>query len=365
MTGGGTGGHLYPALAIAEKIKEREPDSDILFLGEAGGMESEIVPKNGYAFRAVPARWFYREEGFWYTVKEFFKASKATLAGIRAVRGIVKEFRPDAVIGTGGFVSVPVIIGAHSRKVPCYIHEQNARPGLGNKIMQRFCDRIFLGISGAEAAFKDPSKTEFTGNPVRAAFLSTTKESAREKLGIPQGDKVLFTFGGSLGSKAINDIAWDYAKRIAGKEGYTLLFGTGNRWYDGVLAQAEEEGVKGDNIRIYPYIEDMPNYIAAADLVVCRSGALSMAEVAVTGRASVLIPYPWAANDHQYYNAKSIADAGGALLYRQEEVEPEKLVDEIFTLLEDPERLAAMGEAAKAACPANATDRIYEGVTRG
>lgn len=365
MTGGGTGGHLYPALAIAEKIKEREPDSDILFLGEAGGMEAEIVPKNGYAFQAIPARWFYREEGFWYTVKEFFKASKATLAGIRRCRKIMKGFRPDAAIGTGGFVSVPVIIAARTLRIPCYIHEQNARPGLGNKIMQRFCNKIFLGIKGAEAAFADPSKTVFTGNPVRAAFLHTTKESAREKLGIPQGDKVVFTFGGSLGSKAINDIAWEYAKRIAGKEGYTLLFGTGNRWYDGVLQQAEAEGVMADNIRVRSYIEDMPNYIAAADLVICRSGALSLAEVAVTGRASVLIPYPWAANDHQYYNARSIADAGGALLYRQDEVETEKLVDEIQALLEDPERLAAMGEAARAAAPADATDRVYEGVTRG
>ncbi len=361
MMGGGTGGHLYPAIAIADEIRRRQPDAQILFLGSEDGIEMKVVPDSGYDFRVVPARWFERGEGLLMTIRELFKASVRTLEGIAVSRGIIGDFKPDFAVGTGGFVSVPGITAASGRKVPCYIHEQNAYPGLGNRMTGKRCRKIFLGFAEAADRFGDASKCVYTGNPVRSAFVDTDKRSAREKLGIAEDDFTVFAFGGSLGAETINDIAVEYAVRIAGKSGRTLLFSAGERYYDEAKNKiASRLGEIPGNVRVLPYVEDMPDFLAASDLAICRAGALSMAETESCGTPSILIPYPGAAYDHQYYNAKTLADAGGALLFRDGEKTPEEICGIVEKLADDREALEKMSENAKAAAPVNAAGRIVD-----
>lgn len=363
MTGGGTGGHLYPALAVAEEIRRRRPDAQILFLGTESNIEVKVVPENGYDFRAIPASSFNRYKSILKMIGEFFKTSKGTLKGIMASRRIIGEFGPDFVVGTGGFVSVPVIIAACGRKVPCYIHEQNAYPGLGNKITGKRCRKIFLGFDEAREKFDEPSKCVYTGNPVRAAFIGKDKKAAREKLGISGDDFVVFAFGGSLGAETINEIAVEYAFSTAGKDGMTLLFSTGERFYDETVKKISAKlGEVPANTRVFPYVKDMPDFLAASDLAICRAGALSLAEITSCGTPSVLIPYPLAAYDHQYYNAKTVADAGGALLFRDGEKTPKEICGIVEKLANDDEKMKEMSEKAKSVAPVDAAGKIVDAI---
>ncbi|MDY6038798.1 MAG: undecaprenyldiphospho-muramoylpentapeptide beta-N-acetylglucosaminyltransferase [Eubacterium sp.] len=373
MTGGGTGGHLYPALAIAEQIKRAEPNSVIVFLGSKDSIESEIVPKNGYEFRAVPARWFYRGNGFFSDALEFIKAGCCTFAGIIKSINLIRKFRPDAVIGTGGFVSVPVIVAGRICGAKCYIHEQNAYPGIANKLMAGLCEKVFLGFSGAGKRFRNAEKTVYTGNPVREVFFSLDKEASREKLKIPKSDFVLFSFGGSLGSKVLNDIAENYIKHIGRDDNKTILFGTGSRFYDEVRkdfssytsgeikVECDSSFSFNDNrVRIMSYIDNMADAISSADLIICRAGALSLAEITACGRAAIIVPYPKAADNHQYYNAKVIADGGGGVLCEQENLETEKINSLIDDLAADKMKISEMETASGKLGVKDAGRRIVE-----
>lgn len=356
VTGGGTGGHLYPALAVADSLRDKYPDTQILYIG-GDGIESEVVPKYGYDFCEVPARWFYRGEGVLFTIREFFRAAYATAKGIRASKKLISEFRPDAVIGTGGFVSVPVILAAHSRGVRCLIHEQNAFPGMANKIMARFADRVLLGFPGTEKRFPHPERCIYTGNPVRKEFFETDPAEAKKALGIPEGTLTVFTLGGSLGSHTINEAAYEYAKRISGRSDRFLIFGTGNRFYDEYRRRADEDGLS-DNILMLGYIDDMPGKLAACDLMICRAGALSLAEVAACGKPAIIIPYPWSADDHQYHNARSVEERGAALLVKEDDTVPEHVASLAEMLISDGARLAKMRHCSISAAQAAVADMI-------
>lgn len=373
MTGGGTGGHLYPAIAIAEQIKKVKPDSEIIFLGSKDSIEAEVVPKNGYEFHAVPSRWFYRGNGFFSDMREFVKACSFTIAGIFKSIKLIRKFKPDAVIGTGGFVSVPVIIAGKICGANCYIHEQNAYPGIGNRFTSKYCKKVFLGFEGAEKVFKQKIKTSYTGNPVRAEFTNLDRTESRKKLGIADDDFVVFSFGGSLGSNEINGVAEAYARRIKKGDKRTLIFGTGTRFFDDTKdrlskATGEEGELIGEagtsfivgQIRLFPYIDGMADAISASDLVICRAGALSLAEITACGRASIIIPYPWAADNHQYYNAKVVADCGGGLLFEQADVDVEKLSDLIEELSKDKDRIAKMEAASKKLGQMRASEKIVD-----
>ncbi|MBO4235052.1 MAG: UDP-N-acetylglucosamine--N-acetylmuramyl-(pentapeptide) pyrophosphoryl-undecaprenol N-acetylglucosamine transferase, partial [Firmicutes bacterium] len=273
----------------------------------------------------------------------------------------IRKFKPDIAIGTGGFVSFPVIIAAESQGVKCYIHEQNAAPGRGNKIMAKKARKIFTGFPGTEESLGFPEKTMYVGNPVREEFYQLDKSKSRKNLGIPENDLVIFSVGGSLGAEAINNIALEYARRINEKEGNTLICGTGRTLLKTYSELAENEGIElGGNIRMEGFISNIKDCIGAADLVICRGGAMSISELLVSGRPSIIIPYPGSVGDHQYYNGKTVQDAGGGIVYEQKDADPIVVCDKIEELVSTPGKLEEMGKACLEIAPSSVASTIYE-----
>ena len=360
VTGGGSGGHIYPAIAIADKIKEKEPESEILYIGNDIGLEKDIVPQTGYPMELVSAKWLDRRN-----ILKIFDTGFSTMRGIRQAYKIMKKFKPDAVIGTGGFVCVPVMYAGHKYGAKCYLHEQNAFPGVANKTLEKFADKVFLGFPEASHYFHQPEKHIVVGNPVRRRFYDIDKIAAREKLGIPQNDFTVFSFGGSQGAEKINEVAFELMEAVNGHDGVSFIFGTGSQYYDEVLEKAESRGIEiRDNIRVKSYIKDMERYLGAADLIISRAGALSVAETTVCGKASILIPSPNVTGNHQFFNAKSVADRGGAVLIEEKDLNPEGLLAEVMRLKNNPEILEMMSRDSKACAPLSATELIYSEIKK-
>ena len=355
VTGGGTGGHIYPAIAIADKFKEMDPSTEILYVGNDEGIEKDIVPKSGYNLALVDARWLDKSN-VWQLVKTGARVAKGTLEAHRVIR----RFKPDVVIGTGGYVCFPVIVAAGMYGARTFLHEQNAYPGLANRTLEKHVDRVFLGFKDAEKFFKNQGKCIETGNPVRKSFFTLDRNQARKKLGFNQDDFIVFSFGGSLGAEKINEVAFELMQVLNGHEGATMVFGTGKWYYEETLKKAAERGIEiKENIRIKDYIEDMENYLAACDLVISRAGALSVAETTVCGKAAVLIPSPNVTGNHQYYNAKAVADRGGAVLIEEKDLTAESLIREVMHLKNNNDLLVQMGRASRACAPDKALDIIY------
>lgn len=358
VTGGGTGGHIYPAIAIADKIKEMEPDSEILYVGNDVGMEKDIVPQKGYPFEMVTAMWLDRSN-----LLKIFKTGWGVLKGTSEARRIMKRFKPDVVIGTGGYVCVPVLLAGKQYGARTFLHEQNAYPGMANKFLEKSVEKVFLGFPDAAKYFKQPEKLMYTGNPVRKSFFEISREEAREKLGLPKDAFIVLSFGGSLGAEKINEVAFELMETINGKDRMMLIFGTGKWYYDAVLQKAEEKGIKiAENVLVKGYLDPMELYLAACDVVISRSGALSVAETTVCGKASVLIPSPNVTGNHQYYNAKAVADRGGALLIEEKDMNSEQIIQEVLRLYNDAEYLKGMSRASRECAPVEALDLIYNAV---
>lgn len=355
VTGGGTGGHIYPALAIADKFKEMDPETEILYVGNSVGIEKDVVPKSGYEIKMINARWFDK-----INPVEFVKTSAAVVKGIAESKKIIREFKPDAIIGTGGYVCFPMLLAGHMLKIRTYIHEQNAFPGLANRTLEKYVDNIFLGFSEADKFFKCPEKHINAGNPVRKTFFELSKYEAREKLGIPHDAFVIFTFGGSLGARKINEIAFELLEIFNGNESVTMIIGTGKLMQDEAMERLAAKGIEvSDNIRVKGYIDNMDMHLMACDLVVSRAGALSVAEISVCGKAAIFIPYPYATGNHQYYNAKAVADNGGALVIEEKDMVLEDIVEEVLSLKNNSEKLAEMSKACRESAPVRALDIIY------
>ncbi len=360
VTGGGSGGHIYPAIAIADKIKEKEPDSSILYVGNSIGLEKDIIPGTGYPMELVSAKWLDRRNLF-----KIFDTGLSTLRGIGQSYRIMKKFKPDVVIGTGGFVCVPVMYAGHKYGARCYLHEQNAFPGVANKALEKFAQKVFLGFPEAGRYFHEPEKHVVTGNPVRKRFYDVDPAAAREKLGIPAGDFVVFSFGGSQGAEKINEVGFALMEAVNGHPGITFIFGTGDQYYEEILDKAKKKGIDVQpNVRIRSYINDMQNYLGAADLIISRAGALSVAETTVCGKASILIPSPNVTGNHQYFNAKSVADRGGAILIEEKDLTAEALISQVMKLRNNPQLLREMSRASRECAPLAATEQIYTEIKR-
>lgn len=355
ITGGGSGGHIYPAIAIADKIKEREPDSEILYIGNELGLEKDIVPGTGYPLELVSARWLDRK-----SILQLFATGFVTMKGVRQSLKIMKKFKPDVVIGTGGFVCVPVMFAGHQYGARCYLHEQNAYPGVANRTLEKFVNKVFLGFPDASHYFRQPEKHVNVGNPVRERFYNVDQKAAREKLGIPMDDFVIFSFGGSQGAEKLNEVCFDLMEAVNGHEKMTFVFGTGSQYYEEILDKAKEKGIDiQPNIKVKSYINDMQNYLGAADLVISRAGALSVAESTVCGKALILIPSPNVTGNHQFFNAKSVADQGGAVIIEEKDLTSELLISEVMKLKNNPDLLKAMSKASKDCAPLDACEMIY------
>ncbi len=356
MTGGGTGGHIYPAIAIADEIKRRYPDAKILFVGAERGLEKTLVPKRGYDIRLITVEGFDRK----HLVRNV-EVVRKLMKGNSQAKKIIKDFRPDFVVGTGGYASAPMVKTAQKAKIPTFIHEQNAYPGVTNKLLEKDVKAVFLGFALAAEYFKDQDKLVVSGNPVRDEFKNKDKAEARRALGIGDDRFVVLAFGGSQGAGRINKAMVNVIKEMSGRQDINIILGAGSYYYDGIRESFREEGFEpGDNISIIEYIDDMATYLAAADLVISRSGALTVAETTVSGRPAIFIPSPIVTGNHQYYNALAVAEAGGAIIIEEKDLEDEKLIGEIIRLKDSPEILADMAKASRMCGPDRATEIICD-----
>ncbi len=338
ISGGGTAGHINPALAVAAHLKT-EKNADILFIGTEKGLESRLVPKAGFNIRYVEVSGLIRK----LTLKNFAVIHKFITA-ISHSKKILREYKPDLVIGTGGYVCAPVLFAAHALKIPTVIHEQNVIPGVTVKMAAGIADLICISFSETTKYLKPSavSKCKLTGNPIRGEMLNVSRTDARNKLGLDERPFIA-AFGGSLGAQKLNQAVTQLLNSQE-TSGFQFLLGTGQRYYDEVKSAVK---VSDPAVRIEPYINDMDVVMAAADLIIGRSGALTISELCALGKPSILIPSPNVAHDHQTYNAKSMEDAGCALLIRDAELDGAKLETAISKLLSTPGLLSEMSENAR------------------
>ena len=340
MTGGGTGGHIYPAIAIADEIKSRHPDAEIIFVGTERGMEKDIVPKAGYPIKFITVSGLNRKNPI-----KLIKTLKDLNHGLHEAKQIIKEFKPDLVIGTGGYVCGPVMKTVAGMGIKTYIHEQNAFPGLTNKLLSRGAERVFVAFDDAKKYFKTKKEPVTVGNPVRHAFTEVDRQAARESLGVKEDEFMVLSFGGSLGAQRINDEMTVAAERLRDRAGVRIFFVTGRRYYSSIMENADKTNAR---VTYLQYIDDMPKYLNACDLAITRSGALTVSEITACGRASVMIPSPYVTNNHQYYNAKVVADRGGAILIEEKDLTNGEVADEIEQLMNDRQILEKMEKASAA-----------------
>ncbi len=358
---GGTGGHINPAIAAAEEIKQKRPDAEILFVGAKNKMEERLVPKSGFPLKTITISGFQRET----TVKNIFKniatLSKLPLSFFEAKK-IIKEFNPDAVVGFGGYASGPILTVASKMGIKTAIHEQNAYPGVTNKILSERSDAVMLTAPEAEKYLKCKNKPIITGLPVRAGILNTDREKSREKIGA--GDKtVILSFGGSLGAKTINERMTYVISSLHEDDRFMFIHSYG-KYGENTLNDLKNNGVdleREKNVDVREYIYNMDECLASCDLAVCRAGAGTLAELEATGTASILIPSPNVSENHQYYNALRLADAGGAKIIEEKDLTDEALLNLVKELALDKEKLKTMGENAKKISVKN-SEEIISGV---
>ena len=353
LTGGATGGHIYPALAIGDALKARDPETEVIYIASGRPLEKSIIPEHGYELYEVETAPLDRRNA----VKAASTAAR-TLKGRHQARKIMKKFRPDVVVSTGSYVSVPVVLAGKSLGASVYLHEQNGFPGVSNRLMSKLAKKVFLGFRAAEEYFPDKDKLVYSGNPVRSEFSGRSRAEDRKALGIPEDDFVIMIFGGSLGSETTNTVGEAVAREYAGKPGYTVIWGTGSMYYDEITSRFAEEGFSPDNVRISAFIMNMPEMLSASDISVSRSGALSTAETTMEGRAAIFIPSPNVTADHQYYNAKAVADVGGAYIVREEENTLRDVMRIIDSLDRDRDQIRRMEEASRSVAPVDAADII-------
>lgn len=344
LSGGGTGGHIYPALTIAREIARIE-DAEFLFVGTPNGMEARIIPGEGYRFAALPASGLKRR----FTV-ENLKILMRTAGSLWKARKILSQFKPDVVIGTGGYVCGPILMAAALSHIPTMIQEQNVIPGITNKILSRVVDRVALGYEEAKTRFPHPEKCIYTGNPIRREILFAKRAESRKKLGISPDDFMVLIAGGSRGARSINTAMIGVHQHFADTDGICLYHVTGTDGYQAVrtaLGNVTDDGHFGKGSRIVDYQKDMPTALAAADLVIYRAGAIGLAELGARRIPSILVPYPYAAEDHQTYNARVFVAGGAAKMIVDKYLTAEELIQDIAELKEDPELLISMAEASR------------------
>ena len=356
FAGGGTAGHINPALSIAQYIKQKMPQSEICFVGNPKGMEFTLVPQAGYKIYPINIRGFKRKLSLYNlgTVKQLLTALKQS-------EKIIKEFKPDLVVGTGGFVSGPILYKAAKMGIPTAIHEQNSYPGITTKILSRYVDKIMLTNEDAKKHIKNSDKCIVTGLPINEDFQYYKKEKARAELGL-DNRPVILSFGGSLGARVLNEAIIELISKEWQNKKIQFIHGTGANYYKWFLDSLKQKNVDigASHIQIKEYINDMPRRFAAADLIICRCGASTLCQLQVQGKPSILVPSPNVTENHQYYNAVSLRDRGAAIIIEDKDLTGNLLVETIQKLISDPITLNNMGKAAYEMAVFNANDRIFE-----
>lgn len=363
---GGTAGHINPALAVAAYIKEEYPNCEILFIGTADHMEARLVPNAGFDFKTIKINGFKRS----FSPKSIIQNIKTVFrlfASQRASRKIIKQFQPDVVIGFGGYVSGPVLQEASKLHIPCCIHEQNAYPGITNKQLAKQVDKVMLTVEDAKKHLEAKNEPVVTGLPVRGELLKKTKLEARAELGIPQGRTLVLSFGGSLGAKPLNEamlgILLDDAQ--TGSVYHIHSVGTNGVEY---LDKLEEAGfervsdtvVKKGKVEVRKYIDNMDVCMAAADIVIGRAGASSLSEIEAMGKASILIPSPYVAENHQFHNAMALVNRNAARILEEKDLSTASLRSLCDELISSPEELFEIEKNAREMAILDSRERIAD-----
>lgn len=357
---GGTAGHINPAIAVANYMKEYDPETEILFAGNPNGMESRIVPNAGYDFAPIKVLGIQRRISF-RNIKNNVKALWYLAGSSARAKEIINGFKPDIVIGTGGYVSGPVVRKAALMGYKTIAMESNAFPGMTTKLLAKYVDKILLDVEESKKFLPEGKEYIVTGNPVRQEIFTQDRKAAREFYGI--GDRIcILSFGGSLGAQRLNEAVSDLMAWHLSEKNFVHIHGSGSyygpSYYFDMLKEKGIDAHEHKNLIIREYINDMPRCLAAADIVICRCGAITLAELKAAGRASVLIPSPNVAENHQYHNAMVLANHEAGVVIEEKDLTGELLCKTVKELTEDPERLKKLSENAKALAVEDANERI-------
>ncbi len=369
IAGGGTGGHVNPGLAIAKYIKDKNPEADITFVGTQKGLETKLVPREGYVLETITVRGFKRKISLdtVVAVKEliqsFFQASK-----------LLKRLKPDIVIGTGGYVCGPVLYVAAKQGIPTLIHESNAFPGVTNKILERYVDYVAISFKDSEKYFKNTKKIVHTGNPVRQELLKSiidhtksstlteigdSKSEFQRRLGMQEDKPLVVVMGGSRGARKINESTAQMLNEYYKGE-FNIIFSTGEAQFQQINKLINVNSTYTTQVQVVPYIYNVSEVYAASDLMICRAGAITISELQVMGKPSILIPSPYVTANHQEHNARSLERDGGAVVILENELNGELLYKQICQLINDKSLMVKMGQDAKKNATYDAAEQIFE-----
>lgn len=363
---GGTAGHINPALASAQYIRETHPESEIMFIGTADHMEARLVPAAGFDFKTIQINGFRRSlspSACIHNVKTVFRLLKSE----KESKKIIRDFNPDVVIGFGGYVSGPVLDEAVKLGIPCCIHEQNAYPGITNKQLAKKVDRVMLTVEDAKKHLECKNEPVLTGLPVRGEILRKNREEARKELGVPENAKLVLSFGGSLGAAPLNDAMFDIILSNSNSENIYHIHSVGTngkdyltRFEENGFEKKEENVLRKGNCEVRLYIDNMDTCMAAADLVIGRAGASSLSEIEAMGKASILIPSPYVAENHQFHNAMALVNRNAARIIEEKDLSSESLGKMIDELLSNDETLFEIEKNAKAMAILDSREKIAE-----
>lgn len=364
FAGGGTAGHINPALAVASYIRDKHSTTKISYIGTKNKLESKLVPAAGFDFYTIDVSGFYRSFSPVAIVHNMLAVAKAVTSSSRAKK-LLMELKPDLVIGTGGYVSGPVLRQAAKMGIKTAIHEQNAFPGVTTKMLAPMVDKIMLAMPEAEKFLKLKGSPIVTGNPVRVEFDNFTRETAREMLGLDERPMIL-SFGGSLGAEIINNSVADLIANGWKNNNCYYFHATGKDGYEDTVSTLKAKGVNlsADNVRVTEYINNMACCMMAADLIICRAGAITLSELQYAGKASILVPSPYVAENHQYYNAMTLKNKNAAELIEEKNLTGKTLIKTVEKLLSDKEKLSAMGHNASLSAIRDSNKRIYNCVMK-
>ena len=365
FTCGGTGGHINPAIALANNLRSRDPNVKILFVGCLGEMEEQLVPKAGYEIRCLPGSRFFRQLNF-KNIKRNIQGVGRILSALNGARKIIQEFKPDVIVGTGGYASFPALFMGARMGVPTCVHEANAVPGLATRLTAGSADRILVNFAESGKGYKQQEKVTCVGMPVRSEFLYTRRSDARKELGLDERPLIVSAFG-SLGAKAMNEVVAEFMK-LEFDDGlpFQHIHATGSYGWKWMPELVRSKGVELENqksIDMREYIYNMPTLMAAADIFISRAGASSCNEIAVSGTPCILIPSPNVTDNHQEKNAWIVEERGGCVLLLEKECTAQRLYEEVNALLKDEGRRSAMRKALMDSAMPDSADRICDVIT--
>ena len=362
FTCGGTAGHVNPAIALAQLMQEKDPATEVLFVGAERGLEKDLVPKAGYAFRTVHISSFHRSfkpKEIRHNLISVYNLMRAP----REARAILREFQPDVVIGTGGYASFPMVKEASRAGIPTAVHESNMVPGLTTEMLEPFASRIMVGFESCRQHYKHPEKVMVTGTPVRGDFFVLTKEEAKSRLGLNDGRPLIVSFWGSLGASGMNRQMADFLALEAAKEPFHHIHAAGKNGYPVVAQLLREKDVdltQHPALELREYIYDMAVVMRAADLVICRAGASTISELTALGVPALIVPSPYVTNNHQEKNARVLEEAGGAAVLLEKDSSGQTMFQIACGILRDAEKRMKMEAAMTSLGIRDATERIYQ-----